>query len=85
MLRSSQGRSQQPQLVEGVRPSRPRLTPSRVTSSEIQAYAQLRDRPRPTNDSWIAACCVVRELPLATFNIKDFADFAEHESLQLVH
>jgi predicted nucleic acid-binding protein len=52
---------------------------------EIQAYAQVRGRPRPTNDSWIAACCLVRDLPLATFNIKDFADFAEHEGLVLVH
>ncbi len=51
---------------------------------ELQAYAQLRGRPRPVNDSWIAACCLVRELPLATFNTKDFADFAEHEGLQLV-
>jgi predicted nucleic acid-binding protein len=51
---------------------------------EIQAYAQLRGRPRPANDSWIAACCLVRELPLATFNIKDYADFAEHEGLELV-
>ena len=41
--------------------------------------------PRPVNDSWIAACCLVRELPLATFNIKDYADFAEHEGLELVH
>jgi predicted nucleic acid-binding protein len=52
---------------------------------EIQAYAQLRGRPRPTNDSWIAACCLVRKLPLATFNTKDYADFAEHEGLELVH
>ena len=52
---------------------------------EIQAYAQLRGRPRPVNDSWIAACCLVRALPLATFNIKDYADFVEHEGLQLVH
>jgi toxin FitB len=51
---------------------------------EIQAYAQLRGRPRPVNDSWIAACCLVRELPLATFNIKDYADFAEHEGLEIV-
>jgi len=51
---------------------------------EIQAYAQLRGRPRPANDSWIAACCLVRELPLATFNVKDYADFAEHEGLELV-
>jgi toxin FitB len=51
---------------------------------EIQAYAQLRGRPRPANDSWIAAFCLVRDAPLATFNIKDFADFAEHEGLELV-
>jgi hypothetical protein len=25
----------------------------------------------------------VRELPLATFNVKDFADFAAHEGLDL--
>jgi predicted nucleic acid-binding protein len=50
---------------------------------EVQAFAQLRGRPRPVNDSWIAACCLVRELPLATFNLKDFADFAEHEGLVL--
>jgi predicted nucleic acid-binding protein len=52
---------------------------------EIQAYAQLRGRPRPVNDSWVAACCLARELPLATVNIKDYADFAEHEGLEIVH
>ncbi len=52
---------------------------------EIQAYAQLRGRPRPANDSWIAVCCLVRELPLATFNTKDYADFAEREGLELAH
>lgn len=51
---------------------------------ELQAYAQLRGRPRPTNDTWIAACCLVRELPLATFNLKDFTDFAEHEGLEIL-
>lgn len=51
---------------------------------ELRAYAQRRGRPRPTNDSWIAACCLVRDLPLDTFNTKDFADFAEHEGLVLV-
>jgi predicted nucleic acid-binding protein len=30
--------------------------------------------PRPISDAWIAACCLVRELPLATLNIKDYAD-----------
>lgn len=50
---------------------------------ELQAFARLRGRPRPVNDSWIAAACLVRELPLATFNVKDFADFAAHEGLDL--
>lgn len=51
---------------------------------ELQAYAQLRGRPRPTNDSWIAACCLTRELPLATLNVKDFVDLREHEGLELI-
>jgi predicted nucleic acid-binding protein len=51
---------------------------------ELQAFAQLRGRPRPFNDSWIAACCLVRDLPLATFNIKGITDFAEHAGLELV-
>jgi predicted nucleic acid-binding protein len=51
---------------------------------EIQAYAQLRGRPRPANDTWIAACCLVRELPLATFNIKDVANYEQHEGLELI-
>ena len=35
---------------------------------ELQAHAQLRGRPRPANDTWIAACCLVRDLPLATLD-----------------
>jgi toxin FitB len=55
-----------------------------VKWGEIQANAQLRGRPRPQNDSWIAACCLVNGLPLATFNTKDFADYAEHDGLRLI-
>lgn len=51
---------------------------------EITAFAQRRGRPRPSNDAWIAACCLAHDLPLATLNIKDFADFAEHEELSTV-
>jgi predicted nucleic acid-binding protein len=36
------------------------------------------------NDTWIAACCLVAGLPLATLNIKDFEDFTEHDGLQLI-
>lgn len=55
-----------------------------IAWGELQARAQLRGRPRPINDTWIAACCLVDDLPLATFNTKDFADFAEHDGLVLV-
>jgi predicted nucleic acid-binding protein len=40
------------------------------------AHAQNGGRARPANDTWIAACCLARDLPLATLNVKDFADFA---------
>jgi len=52
---------------------------------ELRAYAQLRGRARPQNDTWIAACCLVREHPLATLNRKDFEDFVEYEGLQLIN
>jgi predicted nucleic acid-binding protein len=45
---------------------------------------EARGRPRPANDSWIAACCLAHQFPLATFNTKDFEYFAEHDGLQLV-
>jgi toxin FitB len=50
----------------------------------ISAAAIQRGRARPINDTWIAACCLVYELPLATLNVKDFKDFAEHDGLTLV-
>jgi predicted nucleic acid-binding protein len=51
---------------------------------EIQGNAYLRGRPRPVNDSWIAACCLANDVALATFNTKDFADYAEHDGLRLI-
>ena len=39
--------------------------------------------PAGANDSWIAACCLVDRLPLATFNGKDYANFAEYVALHL--
>jgi toxin FitB len=54
------------------------------TWGRISAAARRRGRARPANDSWIAACCLARGLPLATLNIKDFEDFREHEGLDLV-
>ena len=44
-----------------------------------------RARPSsPVNDTWIAACCLVRNLPLATLNVKDFRDFVDHEGLPVI-
>jgi toxin FitB len=51
---------------------------------EITAAAQRRGRPRPLNDSWIAACCIESGLPLLTLNRQDFADFADHDGLVLL-
>jgi predicted nucleic acid-binding protein len=49
----------------------------------ISAAAAPRGRPRPENDTWIAACCLAYGLPLATRNVKDFADIASYEGLRL--
>jgi predicted nucleic acid-binding protein len=46
--------------------------------------SERRGRARPVDDTWIAACCLVAGLPLATRHHKDFADFAEYEGLKLI-
>jgi hypothetical protein len=51
---------------------------------ELQADGVRRGRPGPVNDSWVAACCLVEGLPLSTRNVKDYADFVEHDGLELV-
>lgn len=54
------------------------------TWGAISAAARRRGRAAPANDSWIAACCLAHGFPLATFNVKDFEGFAEHEGLRLI-
>jgi predicted nucleic acid-binding protein len=54
------------------------------TWGHLQARAQRRGRPRPANDTWITACCLVRRHPLATLNLKDFEDFAQHDGLTII-
>jgi predicted nucleic acid-binding protein len=41
--------------------------------ARIRAAARRRGRPMSENDAWIAAICVAKELPLLTFNRRDFA------------
>ena len=50
----------------------------------IAARADERGRPRPANDSWIAACCIAKGLPLLTLNLRDFEDFEANDGLQLL-
>jgi predicted nucleic acid-binding protein len=47
-------------------------------------WGQHRGRPRPVNDTWVAACRLVHDVPLATVNVKDYADFAAHDGVTLV-
>ena len=55
------------------------------TWGTISAAATRRGRTRPVNDTWIAATCLTADLPLATLNVKDYEDFADHEGMVLVH
>lgn len=34
----------------------------------LAGAGQLRGRPRPQNDTWIAACCLRYQIPLVTLN-----------------
>lgn len=54
------------------------------TWGNLSADGRRRGRTRPINDTWISACCLSEGLPLATLNVKDFADFADHNGLVLV-
>jgi predicted nucleic acid-binding protein len=66
-------------ILDGQQPS-PRGTPANA----ILAATIQQGRPRPANDTWIAACALANGLPLATLNTKDFKDFAEHGGLNLI-
>jgi len=54
------------------------------TWGELAGTAQLRGRPRPQNDTWIAACCLRYQVPLVTLNTADFTDFAAGHGLVLL-
>jgi predicted nucleic acid-binding protein len=54
------------------------------TWGQLSAEGRRSGRPHPINDTWIAACCLAEGLPLATFNTKDFADFADNHGLTLI-
>jgi predicted nucleic acid-binding protein len=51
---------------------------------ELSAVGAKRGRPRPENDTWIAACSLVYDIPLATLNVKDFQGFVDNHGLKLI-
>ena len=55
-----------------------------VRWGQLAGRAQLRGRPRPQNDMWVATCCIEMGVGLLTLNRKEFVDFAEHEDLVLL-
>ncbi len=74
-------------MLEDWLSNKPVISASRhiaVTWGNLSAAATQRGRPRPVNDTWIAACCLAYDVPLATLNLKDFEDFAEHDGLRLL-
>jgi len=54
------------------------------TWGRLAAAARQRGRPRPVNDTWIAACCITDDVTLLTLNHRDFEDFARHDRLLLL-
>ncbi|HET8661344.1 MAG TPA: type II toxin-antitoxin system VapC family toxin [Micromonosporaceae bacterium] len=58
--------------------------PVAATWGRLSASAAQRGRPRPTNDMWIAACCLAYDLPLATLNLKDYEDFRTYHGLRIL-
>ncbi|WP_205752449.1 PIN domain-containing protein [Cryptosporangium phraense] len=54
-----------------------------VTWGHLAAAAIRRGRKVSENDTWIAACCLVDGVPLATLNMKDFVGFARYHGLDL--
>ena len=52
--------------------------------ARLTAGARERGRPRPANDTWIAACGLAYDLALATMNRPDFEDFEQHHGLVLL-
>jgi predicted nucleic acid-binding protein len=53
--------------------------------SELHARFVGRLKGEGINDMWIAACCLVHNLPLATGNLTDFTTIAGEFPLRLVH
>ena len=52
--------------------------------AKLSAAAETRGRPRPVNDTWVAACCLAADVPLVTYNRADFEDFRQYHGLRML-
>ncbi|HVA59855.1 MAG TPA: DUF1778 domain-containing protein [Mycobacteriales bacterium] len=52
--------------------------------ARLVAAAERRGRPRPVNDTWIAACCVAYEVPRTAAEERAEQVLAEHGSVTIV-
>ena len=50
----------------------------------LSADGHVRGRHRPQNDTWVAAVALAHGLPLATLNVKDYADIEANHGLRLI-
>jgi len=55
-----------------------------IPCGEIQTHARLSGRSCPVNDAWISAGYLARQLPRITLNVRDCADLAEREGLEVL-
>jgi predicted nucleic acid-binding protein len=76
-------RAQLSQWLTGV-PTIHSTGPIATQWGELAAAGMKRGRPRPQNDTWIAAVCLTYGIPLATLNLKDFEDFETYHGLKIV-
>jgi predicted nucleic acid-binding protein len=74
-------------MLEGWLANKPVISAGKsigIVWGDLSAAATQRGRPRPVNDTWVAACCLAYNVPLATLNIADFEDFEKHHGLVLI-
>jgi toxin FitB len=74
-------------LDEHIRQCTPVIADARVVEQWAPMHARFAGRLQRggANDLWVAACCIVHDIPLATNNLGDFTAIAGEFPLQLVH
>jgi hypothetical protein len=64
--------------------SSPAARPSRLSGVVRQPRPSSAGGPARSTTPGLLACCLAYQPPLASFNLKDFKDFAEHDGLRVL-